>query len=246
MARKKVAYTEENIQEVNEILQKKFIEVNYVPSKITYNNVFKFNKEIADNDNYIRHNGKKFTLYSYDFWCNSYKGEPNLGKKLVDEFKALNQIEHIITDDLSTPAKRIISKVHELKDKPEYLNKYLVKSLKDTDTKLIKLETENTELKDEVSKLKEELRLMQGAIHNIFYNSASSRNSLSNMMSLSKSQDDFAKKLILSTFKSEDELVAMLKQDNQEDEKDIQNLIDINKQRDIKAEKAKKFNLFGK
>ena len=168
-----------------------------------------------------------------------------MGKKLVDEFKATNDLEHIITDDLSTPSQRIISKIHELKDKPEYLNKYLVKSFKSTDAKLVRLENENTELKNEVSKLKNELHLMQCAIHNIFYNSASSKNSLSNMMSISKEHDEFAKKLILSTFKSEDDLVAMLKQNDVEDKESIQNMIDINEQRNIKAEKAKKYNLFG-
>lgn len=246
MARKKIEYTEKDIEQVYEILQQKFIDVGYVPSKLTYNNVFNFNKEIADNPNYIRNNGERFTAYPKDFWCNSYKGEPNLGKKLVDEFKATRDIEHIITDDLSTPTKLIIAKVHELKDKPEYLNKYLVRSLKSTDTKLTNLEKENENLKNEVSKLKEELKLMQSAIHNIFYNSASSRNSLLNMMKLSKVQDEFAKKLILSTFKSEDELVDMLKRDNTEDKESVQNMIDINEQRNIKTEKAKKYNLFSR
>ena len=87
---------------------------------------------------------------------------------------------------------------------------------------------------------------MQSTFHNLFYISANSKNSLSNMMNLSKTQDEFAKKMVLSTFKSEDELVAMLKQDNIEDKENIQNMIDINEQRNIKVEKAKKYNLFGR
>ena len=246
MARKRIEYTEKDIEQVYEILQQKFIDVGYVPNKLTYNNVFKFNQEIANDPNRLRHNGERFTAYPKDFWCNEYKGEPRLGKKLVDEFKATRDVEHIITDDLSTPSKLMIAKVHELKDKPEYLNKYLVRCFESTDSKLRKLEEENEKIKEENSKLKAELKLMQNTFHNLFYSSANSRNSLSNMMNLSKTQDEFAKKMVLSTFKSEDELISLIKQKPIEDEESVQKMVDLNEQRNIKAEKAKKYNLFGR
>lgn len=97
--------TKINKEEVDEIITLKLQELGGMKSKLTYNNVWNFNKKLCK-ENTKRKNGEKFNLYGYTFWASEYNNKPYYGKKKIDEIKSSNSITlagecfDIETDDI--------------------------------------------------------------------------------------------------------------------------------------------------
>ncbi len=88
MARQK---NEIDIEEIDEIIYLKLNELGGLKSRLSYNNVWTYNKKLVKN-NVLRSNGKPFKLYGYTFWAYNYNDEDYYGKAKIDQLSEQNKL----------------------------------------------------------------------------------------------------------------------------------------------------------
>lgn len=210
MARKK---REIDKVEVEEILKMQLREINGVVKKLSYNGTATLNKKIANNPEFIRENGELFNLYPYDFWGGSYKGEDNYGKKRIDEIKSQRDVD--FTEQVFEQGVHdVVLAINDLHSSPTKLSKVIINIVEKDRKKIERLEKEKEELMANMVAQKQKIEMMEQAIYNIFYNSKSGKNSIQNMLSLTKSDDWFMKSQIENAFVGQENLIEELKNGN--------------------------------
>ena len=125
--------------EVEEILKMQLKEVGGIVKKLSYNGTATLNKKIANNPDYKRENGELFTLYPYDFWGGSYKGEDNYGKKRIDEIK--NQRDIDFTEQVFEQGVHdVLLAINDLHSNPKQLSKVIIGIIEKDRKKMERLE----------------------------------------------------------------------------------------------------------
>lgn len=187
MGRDRIEYNE---QEVEEIILLKLKELGGIKSRLSYNNVTKFNEKIANNVEYRRANGELFKLYGWTFWGTRDKktGLDYYGRTKIDEIK---NNSHVIVagEEFTAEMQDILTLVDDLHSKPEILAKRLVKVFDRDRSKLEKLEKENERLTKQNELLNTRIKLFEKGFVSLFINSSVSNNSLENVMALNSSRD---------------------------------------------------------
>ena len=230
MARKK---REIDKVEVEEILKMQLREINGVVKKLSYNGTATLNKKIANNPEFIRENGELFNLYPYDFWGGSYKGEDNYGKKRIDEIKSQRDVD--FTEQVFEQGVHdVVLAINDLHSSPTKLSKVIINIVEKDRKKIERLEKEKEELMANMVAQKQKIEMMEQAIYNIFYNSKSGKNSIQNMLSLTKSDDWFMKSQIENAFVGQENLIEELKNGNSVNN----NVIDIKTSKKLKKLEA--------
>ena len=161
-------------EEVDEIIYLKLKELGGMKKRLTYNSVFTFNKEIANNPKYKRKNGELFTLYGYDFWASSYNNEDYYGRQRINEIKNTSNVI-VAGKEFIPEVEDIHALVNDYYKKPEVLYKKLAKVF----------EMDKNKLKN----LEEALQSFEREFASIFCNSRLADNSLVDVMSMNKSKD---------------------------------------------------------
>lgn len=190
-------------EEVDEIIALKLKDLGGIRKKLTYNSVFKFNENIAKNEEFKRKNGELFKRYGYDFWAGQYNGVDYYGKQKIDEIKRNSNVQ-VIGEEFAPSINDIIMLVNDLHSKPEVLTRKLVSLYEKDKKKIVSLENEVEKLTKQRDKLTKDLRAFEKGFTTVFYNSILDSNSLPNVLSMKKSKDG----LIF------DELKNMFSQDN--------------------------------
>lgn len=230
MARKK---REIDKVEVEEILKMQLREINGVVKKLSYNGTATLNKKIANNPEFIRENGELFNLYPYDFWGGNYKGEDNYGKKRIDEIKSQRDVD--FTEQVFEQGVHdVVLAINDLHSSPTKLSKVIINIVEKDRKKIERLEKEKEELMANMMAQKQKIEMMEQAIYNIFYNSKSGKNSIQNMLSLTKSDDWFMKSQIENAFVGQENLIEELKNGNSVND----NVVDIKTSKKLKKLEA--------
>ena len=230
MARKK---REIDKVEVEEILKMQLREINGVVKKLSYNGTATLNKKIANNPEFIRENGELFNLYPYDFWGGNYKGEDNYGKKRIDEIKSQRDVD--FTEQVFEQGVHdVVLAINDLHSSPTKLSKVIINIVEKDRKKIERLEKEKEELMANMMAQKQKIEMMEQAIYNIFYNSKSGKNSIQNMLSLTKSDDWFMKSQIENAFVGQENLIEELKNGNTIND----NVVDIKTSKKLKKLEA--------
>ncbi len=188
--------------EVDEIIYLKLKELGGMKKRLTYNSVFTFNKEIANNPKYKRKSGELFTLYGYDFWASSYNNEDYYGRQRINEIKNASNIV-VAGKEFMPEVEDIHALVNEYYKKPEVLYKKLAKVFEMDKTKLKNLEEENKKLKKEKDDLQKALQSFEREFASIFCNSRLADNSLVDVISMNKSKDSVVYNSLKNMFKDE-------------------------------------------
>ena len=185
--------------EVEEIIQLKLSELKNKKNKLTYNNVWQFNKELLAKD-IKRSNGQSFTLYGYSFWASSYNDVPYYGKQRIDEIKQDSPII-IAGEGINITEGDIYSLVNRYKNRPDELTTRFIKLFKKNNESLRKIQEQNIELNKKVLQLREERNSLEESLLTLYYNSQFSTNSLENVMVSSKAGDELLKKELKNIYK---------------------------------------------
>lgn len=189
-------------EEIEEIILLKLEELGGRKSKLTANNVSKFNKKIANNEDYKRQNGKLFKYYGYDIWAGSYKGQDYYGKIKLAEIK--NSIDVVAMEKEFIPdIQDIIILVDKNHKEPEKLSKKLVSIFKSDKKKIDKLNKELDKIKEENRRLKENLNDFKEGFVNMFLNSNQTDNSLVDMLTVPRAKDGYISQELQNMFKGE-------------------------------------------
>lgn len=205
MARKKA---EVNTEEVDEIINLKLLELGGLKSKLTYNNVWNYNKELVKNKK-TRSNGKPYNLYRYTFWASGYNGEDYYGKKKIDEVKTAEEIV-LVGTSYTKDVQDILLLVDKYKSSPQELSKKLVKIFESDRKKMNLLSEQNNKLNDEITKLREEKAKLEEGFATVFYRSINESNSLKDVMSIGKSGDEFVKDSLRTMFNSDENKINQI------------------------------------
>lgn len=191
--------------EVEEIVLLKLKELGGRKNKLTYNNVYEFNKKIAGNPEYLKEDGGLFSKYGYDFWAGSYKGQDYYGKEKINEIK--NSIEvKAVGRDFIPEVQDILILVDTFHKEPELLSKKLVKVFEADKKKITKITKENEELKLKNKKLEQDLADFKKGFATVFLNSNSAYNSLNDVLSVSSLRDGNINAELQNMFKDEYDL----------------------------------------
>lgn len=185
MSRYKNKYDED---EVCEIIKLKLEQLGGVKSNLTYNNVWNFNKKLVE-EKVKRLNGEYFNLYGYTFWASSYKGKDYYGKQKIDEIK--KEVFVLAGKSFETELQDIFQLVKDYHKNPRKTSEIIIKNFLKDKKKIEFLEERNRRLEENNLKLKEDLNQFKNGFATIFFNSIESTNSLSDVMSLKKSEDIF-------------------------------------------------------
>jgi hypothetical protein len=231
MARPKMKYEE---QEVDEIIELKLAQLCGQKSKLTYNNVWNFNKEITNNKKYTRKNGEKYKLYGYSFWATGYNGEDYYGKHRIDEIKG--EDEFILAGKAFIAEMQDISLlVNRYHKNPQVLSEKLIK-LFESDRKKIKMLVEqNQSLCLALKNANNNLEGFKKSFATVFYNSAETKNSLRDVISLTKSEDKVIYDELKNMFIDDNKLI------NKSEEGSIGlNIIDFKEKTSIVEKKIRK------
>lgn len=192
--RNKLEITQDIKDEVEEIIQLKIQDLDGFNNKLTFYNVYQFNKKIANNPNYLNSKGKVFNQYSSDFWSVKYKNTDNYGRARILYHKEKKfDTNNVFNGEFNPDIKDIILAVQELHKKPERLIKCLERIYTEDKNTIQTLQSTNDELRDLVEKQNTLIKNMEQAMYNIFFASTDSRNSLKDVLSLKKSKDWFVK-----------------------------------------------------
>ena len=223
MARQKIKV---DILEVEEIINLKLKDLGGLKSKLTYNNVWNFNKELVKNE-VNRENGKPFKLYGYTFWASSYNGEDYLGKAKIDEIKTSNDIV-LAGETFSKDVQDILILVDKYKNKPQELSKRLVNIFESDRNKINNLSEQNKKLNEEVLMLRDSLSKFEKGFATMFCNSVYTDNSLNDVMSLKKSGDPYVEDELRNMFnRDEDRISKILSPQNTADNDNSSKVLDI-------------------
>lgn len=175
-------------REVEEIIMLKLEELSGVKSKLTYNNVWNFNKKIANNGKYIRENGEMYRLYGYQFWAAEYKGKAYFGKEKIDEIKSQDEFI-LVGKSFNADIQDIFILIDKYGKSPECLKKKLVNLFEKDRKKITFLQSENKMLQEKLRRTEDYLKRFQEGFGSMFYKSQSKNNSLKDVMTLVKSED---------------------------------------------------------
>ncbi|MBQ8999288.1 MAG: hypothetical protein IJ086_11460 [Clostridium sp.] len=207
--RKKNELTEEIKQEAKEILDLAFKDVGCVKSKVSYNNVSKFNNHIANNPDYVRANGELFNDFGVRFWSKTYNDEPYYGKLLIDELKSVKDIV-AGGEVFEINNKDIESLVDRYHNKPEELKKRLVNLFSKDRKEILSLKTRNSNLTNNLQLKDKALKQFKEGFATVFWNSTSTYNSLDDVLSLEKPEDGKMNDELLNMFGNQEELKNLL------------------------------------
>ena len=211
--RKKNELTEEIKQEAKEILDLAFKDVGCVKSKVSYNNVSKFNNQIANNPDYVRTNGELFNDFGVRFWSKTYNDEPYYGKLLIDELKSVKDV--VAGGEIfEINNKDIESLVDRYHNKPEELKKRLVNLFSKDRKEILSLKTRNSNLTNNLQLKDKALKQFKEGFATVFWNSTSTYNSLDDVLSLEKPEDGQMNNELLNMFGSQEELKNLLNVEN--------------------------------
>lgn len=204
MARKKVEIDKEEIDEILDLYIE--IKLNGVVSKLSNNGVCNFNKEIADNKNFIRKNGKKFNLYRYNFWAGKYNGQDGYGKKQISERKEKSEVK-VVGEQFSPDVLDVIKLVNDFYKRPAELSKRLCKIFNRKIEEKEMLDKRLEAVMKQNTELRERIEMMDTALTNIMFQSQSPGNSLNNMFRLSKDEDAFCYGEFVNMFNNNEERI---------------------------------------
>lgn len=207
--RKKNEVTDEVKQEANEILQLAFKDVGCIKSKITYNSVVKFNKHIANNPDYLRENGAYFNDLGTRFWSKSYNNKPYHGKLIIDKLKS--------TDDVNTGGeafdinnKDIESLVDRYHNKPEELKRRLANLFSKDRKEILSLKVRNDKLTNKLAYKEKYIKQFEEGFATMFWNSTSTYNSLDDVLTLERPEDNQINEELLNMFNHDKEKMTLL------------------------------------
>lgn len=189
-------------EEVDEIIYLKLKELGGMKKRLTYNSVFTFNKEIANNPKYKRENGELFSLYGYDFWASSYNNEDYHGRQRINEIKNTSNVI-VAGKEFIPEVEDIHTLVNEYYKKPEILYKKLARVFEMDKNKLKSLEEENKKLKKEKEDLQKALQSFEYEFASIFCNSRLADNSLVDVISMNKTKDSVVYDSLKNMFKDD-------------------------------------------
>jgi hypothetical protein len=184
MSRKKTIVIND---EVEEIVSLKLEDVGGIKTKLTYNNVWNFNKSLVGKK-CKRSNGEFFNLYGYTFWASSYNGEDYLGKQIIDKIKRADNFI-IAGESFAFETRDILCLVEKYHKNPPELSKRLINLFECDRRKVESLREQNEKLNQELIKRREDMRLLERGFATIFYNSNNLDNSMKDVISLKKSGD---------------------------------------------------------
>jgi hypothetical protein len=195
MARPKKTY---DVDEVEEIVKLTLKSLNGIREKLTPNLVWTFNKELGKDDKKLRENGKPFTVYGYHFWYT----ESEFGRKKIDEIKSAKASEgFILAGESFVPEMKdiavLVTKFHKRPD--ELIRRLNNLMIKDRD-KLQMYKEQYENLKKENTKLKEKIDTQKRECLTLFMESANTSNSLPDVLSLKRSDDDLLKDELYNVF----------------------------------------------
>ncbi|MDC4243914.1 hypothetical protein [Clostridium perfringens] len=225
--------TEVDKDEVEEIIDLYIKENGGMVSELKYKAISDFNAHIAS-EGVLRANGNPFKLYRYNFWGGSYDGKFNYGKRAIIERNNKNKV-HVIGPQFDADVVDIIGCVNDLHKKPQELIDVLVKIFQKERKKIKELNEELDEKNKKLDAYKSKIEKMEKGYANLFFQSQSPSNSLNNMMSLSKSADSVCYDELKNMFGDLNRFDRIIQ--SQVNEKQMNNVTDINKQR--KAQKLK-------
>lgn len=173
---------EYDLDEVNEIIEKKLKSVEGDTSKISYHSVSQFNKLLVKKKTH-NYKGKIFTDYGTYFWNGSYLGKPSVGKERIDFYKKHKEI--IPMGDLYDIDLNDIELIFSNnKDDIQTIKRRIIKIFKKERSSNANNEKMFTQMQKELQMQKALVKQYQEALYMMFYNSQDSRNSLDDVVSL--------------------------------------------------------------
>ena len=176
-----------DINEVEEIISLKLKSLGGIKSKLNYNNVWTFNKELVQKK-IRRINGELFNLYGYTFWASHYNGEDYLGKKTIDRIKNLDSII-LAGESFTIETQDILCAVDKFHKNPHELSNRIIKLFEKDRKRLESLSKQNDLLNQEVIKLRNQVKTLEKGFLTLFFNSNNSNNSLNDVISLKRQGD---------------------------------------------------------
>lgn len=220
-----------NKAEIEEIIALKILDLGGIKSKLTYNNVWNFNKKLVE-DKIKRNDGEQFNLYGYTFWAYGYNGEDYYGKVKIDEIKSNNNVI-LAGDSFNVEIEDILIMVDKFHNKPQELSKRLIKAFEKDRKKAKSLKEQNDKLNTELAKLRKNINLIEQGFATVFYNSIYTDNSINDVMSLKKTGDLYVRDELKKMFnKDEDKIAKILNQNSKlNDDKNVINIQDKAKAR---------------
>lgn len=208
--RKKNEVTEDMKVEADEILDLAFKDVGKVTGRLTYNKVVKFNKDIANNPDYKRKNGEFFNFLGDRFWSKTYEdGKPYYGRMLIDKLKSSDDIE-VGGSAFIVNNKDIESLVNRYHTKPEELKKRLINLFSKDREQILSLKVINEQLDNRIKAKDKQIASFEKSFASMFFNSASTRNSLDDVFSLVREDDAKVKEELLNMFNNDTEKIYSL------------------------------------
>lgn len=191
MAKPKIEYDIDEVNEILDLYKKKMRKEDKVFAEYKSKTISKFNEELVDN-NIERSNGKTFTLYKYNFWAgrNRSTGDYNYGKKIIIQRNEKLRLQ-LSSESRDVEMQDIITIINKNIKNPNKLTSLLCHYLKKQKDRTAIIANENIKLSEENRLLKDKIRLLEDTYTNLFFNSQIPNNSLNDMLSLSKSQDKF-------------------------------------------------------
>lgn len=189
--RKKIEINDDLIKEVDEIIELKIKELGGIVAKLTYNNVWQFNKKIANNSEIKNFKGERFNSYSSDFWSAKYKNKDNYGRARIQYYKGKGCQDSIFNGDFDPALRDVILAVNDLHKEPERLVRVLSKMFTEKTKTIEILENSIEEYKASLDAQDKLIKQMEKSTYNLFFASSDSKNSLRDMMNLRRSKDKF-------------------------------------------------------
>lgn len=214
-----------DVLEVEEIINLKIKELGGMKSKLTYNNVWNFNKELVKN-NVKRSNGKPFNLYGYTFWASSYNGEDYEGKAKIDKVKNSDDVI-LAGENFTKDVQDILILVDKYKNKPQELSRKLVKLFEGDKKKIESLNEQNRKLNDEIIKLRDSLTKFEKGFATMFYNSIYTDNSLNDVLSLKRSGDEYVAEELKNMFNRDEDKISNILSPKTDNDDKITKVLDM-------------------
>lgn len=211
--RKKNEVTDEIKEEAKEILDLAFKDVGCIKSKVTYNNVAKFNIHIANNPNYIRKNGQYFNFLGDRFWTKSYNDVPYHGRKIIDQLKSTKNVK-VGGAAFDINNKDIESLVDRYSNKPEELKKRLINLFSKDRNEILSLRDRNNKLTERLNHKDKTIKEFEKGFATIFWNSTSAYNSLDDLLTLERPEDGQVNDELLNMFRNDKEKIMKLLNEN--------------------------------
>jgi hypothetical protein len=219
--------------EIEEIVLLKIKDLGGVKSKLTYNNVWNFNKELVAKK-VKRKNGKGFNLYGYAFWASAYNGEDYYGKLKIDEIKSVDKVI-VAGESFQIDFEDILIMVDKLSKKPQELSRRLIKIFERDRIKARVLKEQNDKLNMEIANLRKRIDSLERGFGSMFFNSIDTNNSLNDVMSLKMKGDTYVIDELKNMFNADEDKIFKLFSDKSNNEKNSDTIIDISNRAKIRA-----------